>query len=223
MEILKKKRIQFGILVVLGFVGFLISQEFSEKERTLTFENHNPMRADMNERDLRELFMMHKDCFADAKKENLRLYFMKYKSLDSVLAAQQADQVIANMKPEEEKSFGDMVNAFVMRDRGELIGFFNCREEDEVTHGSIMVFNVCVKKERRGRGYGKELMLHSFEKCIRPGKDLTLTVYRDDTKVVNFYKELGFEIVNNMEQWDHLFPYFNKYLMKYKAEEHRHN
>ncbi len=218
---MKKKRIQIGILLALVCIGILISQQFGEKQRVLSFENHDPLHDNMSPTDLHELFTMHQDCFAEAKKVNLRLYLMKYKGLDSILAGRQADKVIASGQGDEEKNFGDMVNAFVMRDRGKLIGYFNCREENEATHGSIMVFNVCVRKDKRGQGYGKELMLHSFDKCTRPGKDLTLTVYKADTKVVDFYKDLGFEIVSSLEEWEHLFPYFNKYLMKYKAEEHR--
>lgn len=216
-----KKKIKIGsfLFVVVCLAALLISRKIGVGARVLTFESHDPLSENTSEKDLKELFTMHQNCFAEAKRKNLTLYFMKFKGLDSILAARQADRVIAESNEDHEKGFGEMQNAFVMRDRGELIGYFNCREENEATHGSIMVFNVCVKKEKQGQGYGKELMKHSFKACMHPGKDLTLTVYKDDTKVVNFYKDLNFEIVNNLEQWEHLFPFFNKVLMKYKAEQ----
>lgn len=188
----------------------------TRSSRVLVFESHNPLRENLSNADLKKLFVMHEDCFAESRRENLRRYFMKYNGLDSTLAAKKADQVIESSSADQEKNFGDIVNAFVLRDKGELIGFFNCREDTEVTHGSIMVFNVCVRKDKRGQGYGEQLMRHSFETCIKPGKDFTLTVYKDHTKVVNFYKDLQFEIISNLDEWDHVFPYFNKYLMKYK-------
>lgn len=202
-------------LLVLGVLAALVFWYLRSSTRVLVFESHDPLRQGLSEADFKELLQIHRDCFWDTKKEQLRLYFMKYDALDSPSATRKAQAILDKLSPDQEKDFGSLVNVYMMRDRGQIIGMFNCHEEDQVTNGSMMVFNVCVRKDKRGQGYGNELMLHALDKCARPGRDITLTVYKDDTKVVNFYKGLEFEIISDLHDWDHLFPFFNKVLMKY--------
>ncbi len=212
----KNIRVFLFFTASLGILGAALAS-YLKSQRVLSFESHDPLRKDLNDRDFKFLFQIHQDCFAKAKKDNLRRYFMKYESLDAGIASKKADYIIASSDKDREQNFGEMPNAFIMRDRGDLIGLFNCHEENEATHGSMMVFNVCVRKDKQGQGYGRELMKHAIEKCSHPSKELTLSVYKDDTKVVNFYKDLNFTIISNLDEWDHLFPFFNKYLMKYNA------
>lgn len=215
---MKKKLLIFIAFMFLGGVLWLFLPRIKTPlDRVLTFESHDPLGKDMSDADLKALFQMNEDCFKEMRRKNLTLFLQKYSGLDSVFAQKRADKLMENIAKDLPKDFASIDNAYVMRDRGQLIGYFSCKEENKLTHDSIMVFNVCVKKEKRGQGYGKELMLHSFKNCMKPGKDFTLLVSKDDTKVINFYKDLNFEIVSSLEEWEHLFEFFNRYLMKYKA------
>ena len=206
-------------LTFVALMSFFAWKKFLPSARVISFEYHEPLSKDLSSSDFDTLFKFYEGCFEETKVQNLQRYLMKYKGLDAEHAKAFVHKTLSKTTLEDKKkSFGEMKNAFVMRDRGELIGLFECREETELTRGSIMVFNVCVREDRRGQGYGNELMYHSFKHCIKPGRDLTLTVYKDHEKVVNFYKDLGFKIISNLDEWDHLFPYFNKYLMRYEPD-----
>ena len=192
------KKLKIAILIVLLSALLGLAYFFARNpQRPLSFESHNPLKQGLSDKDFQELYAIHRDCFEEAKRKNLTLYFMKYEHMEKIFAAIKADQVISDSKRESEKSFANHINAFVAREGGEILGLYNCREEEQATHGSMMVFNVCVRKEKRGQGYGAQLMAHAVQQCARPGKAITLTVYKDDTKVVEFYKKLDFKIIAN--------------------------
>lgn len=212
---MKKLNFKFLLLGIV-FLGGLSAYYFYSQTRQLSFTRHHPLSEGLSEGDFDEVFQNHQDCFLKAKESNIKNYLMKYQGLDAIAAEKQMRKVLKGMMKDQKSFVGKSKNSYVMRDRGKIIGHFNCIDELEVTKGTVMIYNVCVKKDKRGQGYGNELMKHAFEVCPKEGKDLTLFVYKNDKKVVNWYKTLGFEIISDLEEWDESFPHFNKYLMKYK-------
>ncbi len=210
-------KIAILFLILLASAGGAYFWTKAQRKSDLTFSNHNPLRSGMKDSDFKELMSIHQDCFDESRRQNLIRYFIKYQSLDKMLAERRANQAMQEAKEDAEERFAKTINAFVVREDNKLLGMFNCRYEDQVTAGSMMIFNVCVRKDKRGQGYGERIMAHAIEQCKKPAQDLTLMVYKDDTKVVNFYKNLNFKIISELNEWDQQFSYFNRYLMKYEA------
>ena len=127
-----------------------------------------------------------------------------------------ANLEVESNRTQQKQLFRNTKNVYVFRDQNEIIGMLNCRPEDKITLNSIMIFNVCLKKDRQRQGFGKQLMQVAINKCSQDDKDLTLTVYKDDSYVIKFYKKLNFEIISDLSEWEEQFPYFNKYLMRFK-------
>jgi len=182
----------------------------------LDFKNHDPLSQGLNKQDFNDIYAVYRDCFEETKRKNLVLYLMKHRGLNRKSAVAQANTLMSDWKDEAEKNFAHIRNAYLVRENGKLLGMYSCREEQPATHGAMMIFNVCVRKEKRGQGYGARIMAHAIENCPQAGEEITLTVYKEDTKVVDFYQDLDFEIIDNLDDLDDQFPYFNKYLMRYR-------
>ena len=71
---------------------------------------------------------------------------------------------------------------------GKYIGSFIINEDSD----GVGIWNLCIKEEYRGQGYGKLMML---EILMRFGhKPLYLFVYKDNEVALNLYESVGFKI-----------------------------
>ncbi|MBI2603434.1 MAG: GNAT family N-acetyltransferase [Deltaproteobacteria bacterium] len=184
---------------------------------SLQYDFYSSLDKEISDGDYHTVLAIHRDCFDESRKKNLVRYFQKYGGDDLATAQVRSESFQANYSKEQLKSFRNTVNVYVVREKQDIIGLFNCREETELTNHSMMVFNVCLKPSKRRKGLGPLMMKEAIEKCPQPGQDFTLLVYKDDTYVVDFYKKLNFEIISDLKEWDDQFPYFNKYLMIYRG------
>ena len=123
--------------------------------------------------------------------------------------------MVNSEKEDLRESFQDTDNPSVLMWNNTPIGLYSCREDNDLTDSSIMIFNVCLTASKRGKGIGKLLMLDAVKHCKKPGQDLTLLVYKDDTDVIALYKKLGFKHIEPSKMWPESFAYFNKFLMKF--------
>lgn len=184
----------------------------------LEFAYYKTLAAELiSDADYRKLIEIHRDCFEETKRRNLLKYLTKYQA-QSFNLDQKVNRMIEEGRLEQIETFHNTKNVYVTKLDSQIIGLFNCREEQEITDSSMMIFNVCLRTGMRGKGFGEQMMHHAHQNCRRDSRDITLTVYKDDEKVVNFYKKLNYSIVSNLEAWDHDFTYFNKYLMKWGGE-----
>ena len=78
---------------------------------------------------------------------------------------------------------------------GEISIVFNKNDEDySITDIRLYISRIIVKKEFRGRGYGKKLMNYIIEYAKREGyKELSLGVNLDNYIALKLYIELGFD------------------------------
>ena len=78
---------------------------------------------------------------------------------------------------------------------GEISIVFNKNDEDYSIPGiRLYVSRIIVKKEFRGRGYGKKLMKHIIEYAKKQGySELSLGVNLDNYIALKLYVELGFD------------------------------
>lgn len=75
------------------------------------------------------------------------------------------------------------VDSYVYEENKQIVGFIG------VIDGYIA--GIFVKKDMQGRGFGKQLI----DNCKQKYKRLSLYVYEKNTKAIEFYKNMGFEIV----------------------------
>lgn len=196
-------------LAALGYYVFLRGPE-------LIYDVHRTLEEGISDPDYHTVLRIHRDCFDEQRRKNLIRFYQKYGGDDLYTAKAKSEGFLANYSKEQVSNFRKTQNIYIVSEKQEIIGLFNCREENEVTKGSIMIFNVCLKSSKRRKGLGARIMKTAIEKCSKTGKDLTLLVYKDDAYVVDFYKKLNFEIVSDLKEWDDQFPTFNKYLMKFR-------
>ena len=181
-----------------------------------SLEKHN-----ISNLDFHNTMQMHQQCFEADKKEYLTRYLtmlqdgynqLRRKEIKNQLISREVDKIIAKGKL---SLFRNIQNITLAKISGEIVGMFNCTEENEITFNSIMIHNVCVSKRFRGRGVGKAMLEYAINKCRSPGKDLTLTVYQEHNKTIKLYKKLGFKITPIEKNPQDSFSIFEKVLMKY--------
>lgn len=200
-------------VLVFGLLAGGIAWYLKAVERVM--ENHASL-SKISDSDLETIIDIHRDCFTETRIKNLSLYFSKYYDVPETVAKEEAKKLAQKDSSKERKFFRTLKNVGLMREKGTIIGMYNCEPEHLVTKGAMMVYNVCLRSDRRGQGLGKQLMHDAIDHCKKPGMKLALTVYQYDKKVINFYKRLEFTQIDDLEDWDNEFDYFNKILMEYQ-------
>lgn len=206
-----------SMLVVLLFSLIIYYFLFRSPLEFFTYSDLNV--KGIEEKDYTTVVKSHSECFDPDKRKYLNQYLreVKYPQTSSPFAQmlkERVDKYIEKSQLEKLKSFRMTENITLVKKDESIIGLYNCRLDNEVTDGSIMIFNVCVIKKERGYGYGKQIMKHAIERCQENGKDLTLTVYRDNKSAIDMYKKLGFQIVPISKQPKDDFFMYEKHLMK---------
>jgi ribosomal protein S18 acetylase RimI-like enzyme len=91
--------------------------------------------------------------------------------------------------------------------------FYDCKIElPETAKNSYMYFedtfndtkanmyevcDICVDKNYRRKGYGKFILNNINEIAKENGRDLMITVYKDNNKAISLYTQLGFLLYHN--------------------------
>ncbi len=123
---------------------------------------------------------------------------------------------VEQIQVQKKSSFRFIENAFVARLGNEVVGFFDCSDDHDVTDGQILISNLCIKKSMQGKGLGQDLTKEAIKYCKTAGKDLILTVYKDDLAAFHIYKKLGFQVIDLIADPPNPFLFFNKVMMRYQ-------
>ena len=190
----------------------------------LTFVTYPDLTVkDLKERDYLSTLNAHNECFDPDKRKYLNRYLreVKYPETSEPFAQmlkERVERYIEKGRIDKLKSFRSTENVTLVKKDEAVIGLYNCHLDNEATDGSVMIFNVCVLHKERGQGFGKKIMEHAIDRCSERGKDLTLTVYRENKQAIDLYKKLGFEIVPVRKQPEDEFFLYQKYLMKLQSK-----
>jgi len=174
----------------------------------------------ISEEDFNTLITLHSECFDPEKRTYLNRYLTEVKYPDAsekikAMIHKRVEDFILEGHQKKKDYMRDTQNVAWASLNGDMVGLYNCRTDEELTRGSMMIFNVCVTRKARGQGVGTALMKHAIESCQRPGRDLTLTVYEDNAPAISLYKKLGFKVVTPDRQPDDPYMSYSKLLMKY--------
>ena len=84
---------------------------------------------------------------------------------------------------------------FTMVDEGEIVGFFTLRKPAD-TEGVLRFGFVVVDPEKRGKGYGKRMLLLGIDAAKKLGaKKVSLGVFENNRPAYYCYKAAGFQDV----------------------------
>jgi len=102
--------------------------------------------------------------------------------------------------PAELHCINEQMQSFFPEDRlNHFREFFSTRVE-----GSFYLDAICVDEKYRSKGIGKELLEHTKRKALDEGYNvLSLIVFADNAKAINFYEKHGFVIVKPIELKPH--------------------
>lgn len=173
----------------------------------------------LSDEDAKSLVQIHQECFESVRRDKLSKY-LKFKSppsspLEETIIKKRVESLISDGRVKSKDIFKEMQNLYITKYHGEIVGMFNCFDDDNFTNSGVMIYNVCLSKELRGRGIGKKMMQHAIAHCLKPNKVLALTVYKDHTQTIKLYESLGFAITDPIKIQEDSFDFFDKYFMLY--------
>ncbi|MBC61116.1 MAG: hypothetical protein CMP11_01565 [Zetaproteobacteria bacterium] len=215
----------FVLLLALLSSYFLLDFFAFDPKKNITFR----YLEDLGEQhisidDYRQVIGNHQACFEHVRRKNLTSYYeRKFSSTSSIsreIIDQEVEKDLRDGRLSMFKRFRSTKNITTMYHRNKLVGLYNCLPENEVTNDSVMIYNVCLNKDFRGKGLGKVLMKNAISHCQAKevGRKLSLLVYDDDHLAINLYKKLGFDFEEPDEDFPDEFYYFNKSLMVYSGK-----
>ncbi len=213
-------KIWFGIAVLA--VGSLSAYFYANLKPTLTFQHFASLsEKNISSKDYAAIVKLHSEAFIDSNRRNLLKYYQEVVHPDvagvaSTLMEKKVDEMVERSQKNKKESFREIENAFIARRGEEVVGFFDCYEDHEVSDGQILISNLCVKKSLHGQGIGTALTKHAIAHCRKPGKELILTVYKDDLSALHVYEKLGFEKIDLIADPKNPFVFFNKVMMRYR-------
>ena len=209
--------------LIIGISASFWTQDILNEifKKNLTFTTYSNLeKENISTHKYNQVVKIHQECFQDTRRRNLAKYIEKYGNygnygniLNPELIKKRVDAYVDKQNLEQKITFRSSQNVTLATHNNDVIGMFNCLEEDEITHNSIMIYNVCIAKQFRGRGLGKQLILNAISKCKRDNKDLTLLIYKDDEIAQNLYKNVGFNYIQGKIKAEDRFEFFNKFLM----------
>lgn len=213
-----------GLKTKIGFLSILLAAslvaQYFLKKNLISFQVFaNLATENITEKDYLGLVHLHNRCFEEDKRKNLYLYFSEVKYREAAkdlrgLIKQQVEQFVEKHRMDKIKTFRDTENVAVMKRGEEVLGFYNCHDEDLITDGNTMIYNLCVAPKMRKQGYGGRLVQHAIQHCSKPNKGLTLTVYKDNQDAIRLYEKFDFKIIESNKLTEENFNMFNKHLMK---------
>jgi GNAT superfamily N-acetyltransferase len=215
----KLQALILAVTVVASLAWFFADQLGLGSLRFQTFPQLNE--ENISAADLGKLISLLQECFEEDRRKNLYNYYIEiqHPQSDEYFRKYLRDKVegsIHQARLTKKSSFRLKKDVTVLKKGAEFIGLYSCADERDITHGSRMIYDVCLTAKMRGKGLGKSLMIHAMDHCQQAGKDLTLTVYKDNTPAIALYKKLNFSIVPMPSEAGDEFEYFNKYLMVYQ-------
>jgi GNAT superfamily N-acetyltransferase len=110
-----------------------------------------------------------------------------------IIGQEQTDYMLAKFQsaPAIAQQIVDGYHYYIVIDAGHGVGYFAivpCPAER-----SAQLSKIYVRRERRGRGFGKVIMAFVERRCIEMGiRDLWLTVNRHNASSIAFYRHVGF-------------------------------
>jgi mycothiol synthase len=91
---------------------------------------------------------------------------------------------------------------WLLEHRGAVVGFLHATATRRAHIHSLVVV-----RDYRGQGLGRVLMVHAMNALRRNGAvGFTLYVRADNAPAVRLYRDLGFEVVEEMETWQRAIP-----------------
>ena len=92
-----------------------------------------------------------------------------------------------------DSSFSDFYLNYKLLVDDNLVGFIICK----LVADQAELFNICVKPDAQGKGYGKALLVHLIiELSARKATELWLEVRASNTAAIALYEKLGFNCVD---------------------------
>ena len=181
----------------------------------------NLSEANISGPDFQKIVELHNECFDPDK----RKYFYDYLV---TIGYPDANAKIHHLLKDRVESFvqeghaaklsymrGNKNVTWLSSDEG-ILGMYDCRIEEEITGGSVMIFNLCVGKKYRGMGYGARLVRDAIRRCYRSGMRLTLSVYEGNARAISMYESYGFKKIPLAREPLDRFLMYRKYLMEYQ-------
>jgi ribosomal protein S18 acetylase RimI-like enzyme len=218
----KKMQILIGSLL-LAALAFIVTRYGDQLGMgALRYETYEMLSEEkISSQDLQKVLELHQECFEGDRRKNLLNFYLqvKYPHSDEYMRSYLKEQVESSMQQarlNRKAFFRQKQDVTLLRQGSEIIGLYSCAREEKASHGSMMIYDVCLTEKKRGKGIGKNMMVHAIEQCAKGGKDLALTVYKDNEATVALYKKLKFVIVPMPDEVSEDFEYFNKYLMRYQ-------
>lgn len=185
-----------GGIAALCLVAYGI---FFYSQRRITFVFVEDMKlSPLSKTDIQMLGRNAENCFEGQMRGTLRDYIyathpprseMEKHMVESHIESQaQAMRNRLNERMETAK------NIYVAYRGGQVAGHFYCNIDHDKSDGDIIISGVCVDPKQRNSGIGKSLVRHAVAECQKPGRDLFLTIYQKDPKLIEYYSKLGFEL-----------------------------
>lgn len=81
-------------------------------------------------------------------------------------------------------------------DKGKAVGSLDCLRKERKEENHVASIGMCVAKEYRGQGIGRQLLFSLFEICKQEKKieKIELEVFSNNPGAIGLYKSLGFEV-----------------------------
>jgi ribosomal protein S18 acetylase RimI-like enzyme len=207
------------LILVSVVAALVVAATFYFYPREFTIVRHADLATSpLSSEEVHALTRIHIDCFADVyRKQQSSFYREKFDlrgpQLDKL--EKQMDRIMSDYKESLKKKYQTMKNFYVVKHGSETIGEFSCQTDHDFTNGDPILYDVCLDKEQRGRGYGSRMTEYAIKACSKPNKPLVLTVYKDQDKLIKMYEGLGFKIVPFEKPFENTFKFYNKHLMRF--------
>lgn len=183
----------------------------------LKFSQHQSLtKGSINEDEYERIISLHDECFTADRIVRLTNWFEEKYYYGHEHAQKLAKSEIRSSTANKHKTFRSTENLTTMAKGGTIIGLYSCTQERELTKNSIMIYNVCVAKTERGKGYGRQLMKHAIRYCKKANADLTLAVNKKDLSTIKLYESLGFRESKDWDSSKDTFFMFDRLFMKYQ-------
>lgn len=221
---MKKKFIAFCLsFLALAFLCFALFFYYSDRyiRSQVTFATYDDLtEKNVPFKDMQRTREIHTSCFEERYRKTLLAFYGESQNLDSAYSHEALKEVVEKQIEKErlwkKKNFAkEKTNVTLLRYQSNVIGLYTCAENNTITEGDILVWDVCLAENMRGKGIGHLLTEHAIKRCRVAGKELGLTVYKDDLAVIELYKKHGFEQIETRYSFEDTFHFYNKILMRY--------
>lgn len=207
---------------ILFAVGLVVLVGYFRWNRTIKvdFQHFNSLDlGEISKEDYQKVLSLHRNCFEELRRHNVTAYLKlnntEFAALPESEQKERIDGYIWGLRLDQETEFHDTKNVYLAKDGKDIVGLFNCTESPQTIGHGIMVHNLCVKEDLRGKGVGTQLTQKAIEVCAKPTADLFLFIHDDQPELKTFYEKQNFRMVDPQPDFPDEFYYFKKQLMKY--------